>query len=973
MMVLDRLLTKLKERGHRVVLFSQYTRTLDIISDYLVYRGFDPTCRLDGQTNRVMREVYINMFNKKDSKKFIFLLSTRAGGEGVNLFTADTVILFDSDWNPQVDIQAMARVHRIGQTKPVHVYRLVSKGSVEERIVQRAQKKLFLDTMVNRGSSANGKMLDVQLLNEGEDDEDKKEDVEPSKILSALKFGWNSVFSVNKDSKDISDEDLERILDRTRGAESSTEVGGEGMSTLDGGALVDGVQSTVDDFDETIPLVPIRELEGEEVPQVESGSSLKTIGHEWKKFMLPEGVKRRRKARTYAVTVAGVGVVQVLNQDDYTLNQGEPSVYDKEVKVKVSAPPKGGQTFVPTSGRQVAGRDYQHQDFCQECWDGGELVICDICPAAFHLECLGLKTLPGGMQWQCPHHICCRCHRKSSAAGLLFRCESCPNAYCEDCLLPDHQVTGDCERLNRLGFRLPGSACYILCKQECMEFYTHLSKTEEGDIVPIARHKNVNLSKKLENASKRSKGVQDGDDTEKGPGIDVNDPMKAIGMCQLGDIKIRLLRNNSARFTTLSELNGFESRWRAASVHTKTILSVLINSVISQFDMHDNDEEERDIDDLVFTYKGAPKESTTESICKAFLNTTRRLTEVHKLKIVEMLRLIGIGVISPLKRAVKDVTVPPSSVEPKFKQVDDQLPRRCLEETLAAFLVLPHPQNLIMAAPYVDDKSCSNCPDLPLPLGSTMYVARLVEALGDKLLDQNKKFFTSLSVRDGDGGSFVQGWNELYANGKEPNLLSELRVLLHPVKRLYILQKDTIPRAVRILIDEMHSLTTKTKKQSAGSSGGGDAPKREGVEGQESDQSNPSPGKELELLKKDRKKKGTRLNVSTLNSQRFTSMRDPGFGPLPFFSGSGPFSSAYQQSFGMSLNQQSFPLTLLNQRMQQAPPPVVAPVITGVVQLEDFSRVAHLLHEWVSPIKQVPPSTSGFIVQVVLYMFMVDT
>lgn len=78
-----------------MVLFSQYTRTLDIISDYLVYSGYDATCRLDGQTNRVMREVYINMFNKKDSKKFIFLLSTRAGGEGVNLFTADTVILFD--------------------------------------------------------------------------------------------------------------------------------------------------------------------------------------------------------------------------------------------------------------------------------------------------------------------------------------------------------------------------------------------------------------------------------------------------------------------------------------------------------------------------------------------------------------------------------------------------------------------------------------------------------------------------------------------------------------------------------------------------------------------------------------------------------------------------------------------------------------------------------------------------------------
>lgn len=106
MVILDRLLAKLKAKGHRVVLFSQYTRTLDIISDYLDMRAYNH-CRLDGSTNRVMREVYINQYNRKDSPLFVFCLSTRAGGEGVNLFTADTVILFDSDWNPQKDIQVI--------------------------------------------------------------------------------------------------------------------------------------------------------------------------------------------------------------------------------------------------------------------------------------------------------------------------------------------------------------------------------------------------------------------------------------------------------------------------------------------------------------------------------------------------------------------------------------------------------------------------------------------------------------------------------------------------------------------------------------------------------------------------------------------------------------------------------------------------------------------------------------------------
>jgi SNF2 family DNA or RNA helicase len=101
MVMLDRLLAKLHLKGHRVVLFSQYTRTLDIIHDYLSLRGYRH-CRLDGSTNRVMREVLITQFNKPGSDLFMFCLSTRAGGEGVNLYTADTVILFDSDWNPQV-------------------------------------------------------------------------------------------------------------------------------------------------------------------------------------------------------------------------------------------------------------------------------------------------------------------------------------------------------------------------------------------------------------------------------------------------------------------------------------------------------------------------------------------------------------------------------------------------------------------------------------------------------------------------------------------------------------------------------------------------------------------------------------------------------------------------------------------------------------------------------------------------------
>lgn len=125
--LLDRLLTKLRADNHRVLIFSQMVQMLDILADYLNLRGL-PFQRLDGTIAAGPRRVAIDHFNAPGSPDFCFLLSTRAGGLGINLMTADTVILFDSDWNPQADLQAMARAHRIGQKSHVMVYRLVSKG-----------------------------------------------------------------------------------------------------------------------------------------------------------------------------------------------------------------------------------------------------------------------------------------------------------------------------------------------------------------------------------------------------------------------------------------------------------------------------------------------------------------------------------------------------------------------------------------------------------------------------------------------------------------------------------------------------------------------------------------------------------------------------------------------------------------------------------------------------------------------------
>ncbi|KAF3615015.1 ATP-dependent DNA helicase DDM1 [Capsicum annuum] len=200
--LLDRLLSKLFARNHKVLIFSQWTRVLDIMDYYFSEKGFE-VCRIDGSVVLDERKRQIKEFNDVSSKYRIFLLSTRAGGLGINLTSADTCILYDSDWNPQMDLQAMDRCHRIGQTKPVHVYRLSTALSVEGRILKRAFSKLKLEhVVIGKGQFKQEKpSVDAKGVTEEEDllallkDQDSEED----KLVQT----------------DVSDEDLERILDRS--------------------------------------------------------------------------------------------------------------------------------------------------------------------------------------------------------------------------------------------------------------------------------------------------------------------------------------------------------------------------------------------------------------------------------------------------------------------------------------------------------------------------------------------------------------------------------------------------------------------------------------------------------------------------------------------------------------------------------------------------------------------------------------
>ncbi|XP_059621349.1 chromatin-remodeling ATPase INO80 [Phlebotomus argentipes] len=149
--VLDGLLTRLKSQGHRVLIYSQMTKMIDLLEEYMWHRKHR-YMRLDGSSKISARRDMVADFQTR-ADIFVFLLSTRAGGLGINLTAADTVIFYDSDWNPTVDQQAMDRAHRLGQTKQVTVYRLICKGTIEERILQRAREKSEIQRMVISGGN----------------------------------------------------------------------------------------------------------------------------------------------------------------------------------------------------------------------------------------------------------------------------------------------------------------------------------------------------------------------------------------------------------------------------------------------------------------------------------------------------------------------------------------------------------------------------------------------------------------------------------------------------------------------------------------------------------------------------------------------------------------------------------------------------------------------------------------------------
>ncbi|KAF6072606.1 SNF2 N-terminal domain family protein [Candida albicans] len=206
--VLNQLLPPLLSSGHKVLIFAQFTKVLDLLEDWLEESPLShgKICRLDGSTNHQIRDEQISQFNNNPKFK-VFLSSTRAGGLGINLVAADTVILMDNDWNPQMDLQVIDRVHRIGQINPVKIFRFVIKDSIEEVLISRSGSKRFLERLVIqmgqfKFSNFNKKLTAATTSNE----------------QGAIKNDWsiNDMMELKEDEKILlSDQEIDELLDRS--------------------------------------------------------------------------------------------------------------------------------------------------------------------------------------------------------------------------------------------------------------------------------------------------------------------------------------------------------------------------------------------------------------------------------------------------------------------------------------------------------------------------------------------------------------------------------------------------------------------------------------------------------------------------------------------------------------------------------------------------------------------------------------
>ncbi|XP_057954932.1 protein CHROMATIN REMODELING 5 [Malania oleifera] len=386
LVILDKLLVRLHETNHRVLIFSQMVRMLDILAEYMSLRGFQYQ-RLDGSTKAELRQQAMDHFNAPSSDDFCFLLSTRAGGLGINLATADTVIIFDSDWNPQNDLQAMSRAHRIGQREVVNIYRFVTSKSVEEDILERAKKKMVLDHLVIQKLNAEGRL---------EKKEAKKGSYFDKNELSAiLRFGAEELFKEDKSEEEskkrLLSMDIDEILERAEKVEEKEVEEEEGHELLSAFKVANFCSAEDDGsfWSRLIKPDAIDQAEDALAPRAarktksyaEDTQPARSSKRKKKDFEAPERVQKRRKAEyaVHSVPMIEGAVAQVRGWSNGNVSKRDALRFVRAVKKFGN--PSQIRSIVAEVGGAVEAAPYEAQielfnalvDGCKEAVKGGSL------------------------------------------------------------------------------------------------------------------------------------------------------------------------------------------------------------------------------------------------------------------------------------------------------------------------------------------------------------------------------------------------------------------------------------------------------------------------------------------------------------------------------------------------------------------------------------------------------------------------
>ncbi|GAA5946244.1 hypothetical protein JCM3775_004538 [Rhodotorula graminis] len=467
LVALDKILGDVLPKGERVLIFSGFTRMLDILEDYMDLRSYK-YARLDGQTSRPRRALDIRLFQRESSALQVFLISTRAGGLGVNLTAASTVVMFESDFNPQVDLQAIARAHRIGQTKTVHVYRLVTAGSVEEQAMSRLRKKLYLSLKIMGGMRNATERFDdeedmVDATNKNEDDAPR---LTRGELISMLRAGAGAAADESHDKNgndaftafrkasfaDLCQRGRERDMAKDLGVKAEL---GEAISVEERERLAR------EEEEEERRLLAGRELISSRKWEGKTYTATNTdIRQE-----LEALVKRQSKARVVMI-------------DGHAVAKYSVSTKAWEAVPTITSSAKATAKLANT---KRTTRKFEHEDYCHACKDGGNLYLCSGCPRVWHADCVGstTKALASLPMFHCPQHKCSGCGRSTAAAGgLLFRCQTCPKAHCEDCLDDGFDEVGEAlpELLLR-GFGPQRQIYWVRCS-ECVAYFREHPKEE---------------------------------------------------------------------------------------------------------------------------------------------------------------------------------------------------------------------------------------------------------------------------------------------------------------------------------------------------------------------------------------------------------------------------------------------------------------------------------------------------------------